>query len=94
MDEAALAEALENDAIFAAGLDVFEREPKVDPRLLNLENVVVIPHLGSATVDTRNAMGEPRGRQRVRGTRRHTPADAAEPRRVRVRVATGLQNTG
>ena len=58
VDEAALAEALENDELFAAGLDVFEREPEVDPRLLNLENVVVIPHLGSATVDTRNAMGE------------------------------------
>jgi glyoxylate reductase len=58
VDEAALAEALENDELFAAGLDVFEREPEVDARLLNLENVVVIPHLGSATVDTRNAMGE------------------------------------
>ena len=44
--------------IFAAGLDVFEREPEVEPRLLTLENVVVIPHLGSATVDTRNAMGD------------------------------------
>ena len=58
VDEAALADALENDEIFAAGLDVFEREPEVEPRLLNLENVVVIPHLGSATVDTRAAMGE------------------------------------
>ena len=58
VDESALAEALENDEIFAAGLDVFEREPDVEARLLNLENVVVIPHLGSATVDTRNAMGE------------------------------------
>jgi glyoxylate reductase len=58
VDEAALAEALANGAIFAAGLDVFENEPEVDERLLALENVVVIPHLGSATVDTRNAMGE------------------------------------
>jgi glyoxylate reductase len=57
VDEAALADALENDEIFAAGLDVFEREPQVEPRLLDLENVVVIPHLGSATVDTRDAMG-------------------------------------
>jgi glyoxylate reductase len=57
VDESALADALENDEIFAAGLDVFEREPQVEPRLLNLENVVVIPHLGSATVDTRDAMG-------------------------------------
>jgi glyoxylate reductase len=58
VDEAALADALEAGEIFAAGLDVFEREPDVEPRLLSLENVVVIPHLGSATVDTRNAMGE------------------------------------
>jgi len=50
-------DALEKDEIFAAGLDVFEQEPTVNPRLLNLENAVVIPHLGSATVDTRNAMG-------------------------------------
>jgi glyoxylate reductase len=57
VDEAALAEALEAGEIFAAGLDVFEHEPKVHPRLLELENVVAIPHLGSATVDTREAMG-------------------------------------
>jgi glyoxylate reductase len=57
VDEAALADALEAGELFAAGLDVFEREPEVHPRLLELENVVVIPHLGSATVDTRNAMG-------------------------------------
>ena len=57
VDEAALADALTAGEIFAAGLDVFEREPEVEPRLLALENAVVIPHLGSATVDTRNAMG-------------------------------------
>jgi glyoxylate reductase len=58
IDEAALADALEAGEIFGAGLDVFEREPEVEARLLKLENAVVIPHLGSATVDTRNAMGE------------------------------------
>ena len=57
VDEDALADALESGEIFAAGLDVFEKEPEVNPRLLELENVVVIPHLGSATVDTRDAMG-------------------------------------
>ena len=57
VDEAALADALADGEIFAAGLDVFEREPAVDERLLSLENAVVIPHLGSATVDTRDAMG-------------------------------------
>jgi glyoxylate reductase len=57
IDEAALAEALRDGVIFAAGLDVFEKEPEVYPALLELENAVVIPHLGSATVDTRIAMG-------------------------------------
>jgi glyoxylate reductase len=58
VDEAALADALASGEIFAAGLDVFENEPQINESLLGLENVVVIPHLGSATVDTRNAMGE------------------------------------
>ena len=57
IDEAALADALADGVIFAAGLDVFEREPDVEPRLLELDNAVVIPHLGSATVGTRDAMG-------------------------------------
>jgi glyoxylate reductase len=57
IDEAALADALRAGEIFAAGLDVFEKEPEVYPALLELENAIVIPHLGSATVDTRIAMG-------------------------------------
>jgi glyoxylate reductase len=57
IDEAALAEALQAGEIFAAGLDVFENEPTVHPKLLELDNAVVIPHLGSATVETRDAMG-------------------------------------
>ena len=57
VDEAALAEALRAGAIAGAGLDVFEREPEVHPDLLELENVVLIPHLGSATIETRTAMG-------------------------------------
>lgn len=54
--EAALADALEAGEIAGAGLDVFEAEPEVEPRLLNCENVVLTPHLGSATVETRTAM--------------------------------------
>jgi glyoxylate reductase len=57
VDEAALAAALDAGDIFAAGVDVFEKEPEVDPNLLECENAVIIPHLGSATVDTRTAMG-------------------------------------
>jgi glyoxylate reductase len=57
VDEAALAEALRAGTIAGAGLDVFEREPEVHEALLGLESVVLIPHLGSATVETRTAMG-------------------------------------
>ena len=57
VDEAALGEALTTGAIGAAGVDVYEREPAIDPRLLNLDNVVLLPHLGSATKETRSAMG-------------------------------------
>ena len=57
VDEAALAAVLRNGEIFAAGLDVYEREPEVHPDLLGLDNVVLAPHLGSATVETRTAMG-------------------------------------
>jgi glyoxylate reductase len=56
IDEAALARALREGQIFAAGLDVFEREPDVHPDLLACQNAVLIPHLGSATVETRLAM--------------------------------------
>jgi glyoxylate reductase len=56
MDEEALAERLEGDGLFGAGLDVYEHEPSVNDRLTRLENVVLLPHLGSATVATRREM--------------------------------------
>ena len=58
VDEAALAWALEKRLIAGAGLDVYEDEPTVHPGLLNLENVVLVPHLGSATTETRTAMAD------------------------------------
>jgi len=57
IDEHALAVALESGALAGAGLDVFEREPAVDAKLLGLKNVVLLPHMGSGTLETRSAMG-------------------------------------
>ena len=56
VNEAALAEALTEKRIFAAGLDVYEEEPEVHPKLLELENVVLAPHIGSASFETRDKM--------------------------------------
>jgi glyoxylate reductase len=58
VDEAALADALQRNVIAGAGLDVFEKEPVVHEGLLGLDNAVLIPHLGSATVETRAAMAD------------------------------------
>jgi glyoxylate reductase len=56
IDEAALVEALKNKTIFAAGLDVYEHEPALHPGLYELDNAILLPHLGSATIETRNLM--------------------------------------
>jgi lactate dehydrogenase-like 2-hydroxyacid dehydrogenase len=58
VDQAALAAALRDGTIAGAGLDVFEHEPDIPEELRSLENVVLLPHLGSATIGTRTAMGE------------------------------------
>ena len=57
VDEAALVEALRNGTIQAAGLDVYENEPQVPQELIDLENTVLLPHVGSASIPTRRAMG-------------------------------------
>lgn len=58
IDEAALAEAVGRGALAGVGLDVFEHEPKVHPDLLGRDNVVLLPHLGSATLEARQDMGD------------------------------------
>jgi len=57
VDDAALIAALKSGHLAAAGLDVYRGEPKLDPAYLELQNVYLLPHLGSGTVETRNAMG-------------------------------------
>lgn len=57
VDDDALIAALTSGRVWAAGLDVFNNEPQLDPRYRTLRNVFLLPHLGSATVETRNAMG-------------------------------------
>lgn len=57
VDDAALIAALKSGHIAAAGLDVYDGEPRINPGYLGLENVVLLPHLGSATTETRDAMG-------------------------------------
>lgn len=80
VDEAALIRALRSRRIFAAGLDVFEREPFIPPALRRLPNAVLLPHLGSATDETRRAMAEllVRGALQVLGGQR--PANLVKPR--------------
>ncbi|MDE0812978.1 MAG: D-glycerate dehydrogenase [Alphaproteobacteria bacterium] len=58
IDENTLATLLGNGQVAGAGLDVYEHEPAINPKLLNLDNVVLLPHMGSATIEGRLAMGE------------------------------------
>lgn len=85
VDEAALAEALRGGRIAAAGLDVFEREPQVDRRLLGLPNVVLTPHLGSATVETRTAMGMTAASNLVEALEGRLPPAAVNPQAIATR---------
>ncbi|HPV63919.1 MAG TPA: NAD(P)-dependent oxidoreductase, partial [Candidatus Cloacimonas sp.] len=56
IDEQELIRALSTKKIFAAGLDVYEQEPYIPPELLALDNVVLLPHIGSASIETRTKM--------------------------------------
>jgi len=79
VDEAALADALEGGRIFAAGLDVYEEEPRVHTKLLELENVVLAPHIGSASFETRDKMAVTAGedlRAVLRGEQPQNPVNA------------------
>ncbi|WP_273846315.1 2-hydroxyacid dehydrogenase [Rubrobacter calidifluminis] len=81
VDEEALAEALAEGRIFAAGLDVYENEPGVHPKLLELENVVLAPHIGSASIETRNRMAEMAARNLLAVLRGEEPPNPVVTRR-------------
>jgi glyoxylate reductase len=79
VDEGALALALEREQLFAAGLDVFEREPAIDARLRAHPRAVVLPHLGSATVVTRRRMAESAARSIADALAGRRPAHLVNP---------------
>ncbi|MGH1349582.1 MAG: 2-hydroxyacid dehydrogenase [Methyloligellaceae bacterium] len=79
IDESALVEALETRHIAGAGLDVFEREPEINPKLLTLDNVVTLPHMGSATIEGRIDMGSKVIVNIKSFTDGHVPPDMVHP---------------
>jgi glyoxylate reductase len=79
VDEAALVEALKAKKIAGAGLDVYEREPAVHPGLIPMPNVVLAPHIASATVRTRSEMSQMAARNLATGIRGGRPANLLNP---------------
>ena len=73
IDEKALVKALEEKEIWGAGLDVYEREPEIEEKLLSLDNVVLLPHLGSATYETRLKMAMMAAKNLVQGLKGKKP---------------------
>ena len=79
VDEAALADALQAGVIAAAGLDVFEHEPEVHPKLLGLENALIVPHIASASVATRTRMCVMAAENMVAGLAGQRPPNIVNP---------------
>lgn len=85
VDEPALARALKAGEIFAAGLDVYEEEPTVHPELLECENAVLMPHIGSATRETRAKMAEMAAGNIVAALKGETPPNLVNPEALQKR---------
>jgi glyoxylate reductase len=84
VDERALVEALRNGRLGGAGLDVYEREPELEAGLIELTNTVLLPHLGSATVETRGNMSEVAVRNAIAAVRGERPAYVVNPEALKV----------
>jgi glyoxylate reductase len=84
VDEVALVDALRSGQLGGAGLDVYEREPELAPGLSRLENVVLLPHLGSATVETRNRMAELAALNAIAAVRREPVPHVVNPEALEV----------
>lgn len=85
VDEKALVKALKAGEILGAGLDVFENEPKVEPELLKLDNVVVTPHIGSATIETRSKMAMMAAENVLAGVKGEVPPNCLNPEALKYR---------
>ena len=79
VDEEALVEALREGKIAGAGLDVYENEPVLTPGLTGLRNVVLLPHVGSATIETRTRMGLKAAENLLAGLRGKRPPNCLNP---------------
>jgi phosphoglycerate dehydrogenase-like enzyme len=79
IDEKALVTALKNGVIGSAGLDVYEREPLLEPELYDLQNAVLAPHLGSGTIGTRTKMGNMAAENCLAGCLGQRPKNLVNP---------------
>lgn len=79
IDEKALIQALEENYIFGAGLDVYEQEPVIPEKLKQLDNAVILPHIGSATKETRSKMAEMAAENMITGLKGDQPPNCVNP---------------